>query len=106
MDGTANAWARAVKNGKQVSGSGRVTSSPSPPSHSHADIELQKQMAASRAQNKTLLTKIHDLESRMSSNPTNTLSSENIEREPEASSPTFAGPSLRWRPASIPNKPQ
>ncbi|KAG0434710.1 hypothetical protein HPB47_018928, partial [Ixodes persulcatus] len=89
-DGTANAWAGAVKNGKQVSGSGGIASSPSPPSHSHADIELQKQMAALRTQNKTLLTKVHDLESRMSSNPTNSLSSENRESEPEASSPTFA----------------
>ncbi|KAH7965019.1 hypothetical protein HPB49_002869 [Dermacentor silvarum] len=57
--GKTGAWVNAVKNGRQVSNSGRAASSPPLPSARSAE---KNQIAALRAQNEMLLKKINELE--------------------------------------------
>ncbi|CAN8021060.1 unnamed protein product, partial [Ixodes persulcatus] len=69
--GKTGSWVDAVKNGNQVSGSGRAASS-SPPltPPPRARSAEQDQIAALRAQNEKLLKKINELESKMNQRPT------------------------------------
>ncbi|KAH7978164.1 hypothetical protein HPB49_004712 [Dermacentor silvarum] len=63
--GKTGAWVNAVKNGRQVSNSGGAASSPPLPPLPSAQSAEQDQIAALRAQNKMLLKKINELESKI-----------------------------------------